>query len=233
MTNFWIEDDRDKRDIQCFIPNWLGTKQHAEGTASIIRPFCPVTILNNPEHYFTEQWEEARRLFTGDILLWVMADVWPPVDAEGMIKKIEFLFSRGGNNIGIYAPDIDWNGHQYDVTKLKPTVYGWRAGMYEVPTAEMLIWALSKDVLDAMPHVDPKVNYLGWGIDYLGAAAAKFINKVAVRDYSFTATHPKSGPGYNPVEATTQMYRWMKTLEPDMLKLVVQGMMLRAKVGVD
>src|ERR1700722_19068054 len=97
--------------IEAYIPNWPGTKQHAKATADLLRPHChSVTILDNPDHYFTEQFNSMREQFNGDIMLWVMADVWPPEDVKGMIERGVELITN--NNVGIYAPDVDWNGHK-------------------------------------------------------------------------------------------------------------------------
>ena len=191
--------------IQAFIPDWPGEKQHAAETAALLAPHCEsVTILDNPDHYFTEQFNEMLGKFSGDIMFWVMADVWPPEQLAQMVDKAKRLMSE---NVGIYAPDIDWNGHKYFKDRLAQI----EPGVYSVPAPEMLCWMISKDVLQSMPVVNPQINKLGWGIEYVAVATARHLGKIAVRDYNFTAKHPR-GANYNNPEATKQFERMMSVL---------------------
>jgi hypothetical protein len=213
--------------IQAFIPDWPGEKQHAKQTAALIETFCEsVTILDDPKDYFTDQWEKARSLFTGDVLLWVMADVYPPDNVRAMFGDIEFWL-RPESRIGIYAPNVEWTGQQLFTYKLREI----HPNVYEVPAPEMLCWALKKDVLDTMPHVDPDVNRLGWGIEYLAVAAARSINQVAVRDYNFCAMHPNS-TNYGNNTAGIQYDNWLNSLDSVWRKRVDEVVEERHRVGV-
>ena len=98
--------------VEAFIPDWPGPKQHATALRKIIAPFCPVTILGNPMHYFNDQWKAMRERFKGDIALWAMADIALPDDFAGMFAEGVRILSRG--DVGWYAPDVAWTFHTFD-----------------------------------------------------------------------------------------------------------------------
>lgn len=208
-----------------FIPDWPGEKQHAARTAKYLMPYCEtVFVLDNPDHYFTEQWETARKVFdqrpepdSKDILLWVMADVWPPQNFGWMFSSMKALMTGKTERldpaeVGVYAPDVRWCGWQYDVSKLPQYSYQ----VYEVPCTDMLCWAVRADVLAILPHVDPAVNRLGWGIDLATVAAAKSLGLKVVRDYNYRAGHPRH-TNYDGSNASVEMEAWFATLDPGVL----------------
>lgn len=200
--------------IEGYVPDWPGAKQHGKATANILRRFCPVTILDNPDHYFTQQWERARGLFDAtdaDILLWVMADVWPPINIDEMLPEIERLMA---GPVGVYAPQVRWTCWQFPLDSIK----NFEPDIYEVPCGDMLCWAVRRDVLTATPHCDPSINWVGTGIDWSVSTAARQMGVKNVKDYRFTATHPLHtaywSPEYPPDKAWADMQRWIDTLYP-------------------
>lgn len=191
--------------VQAFVFDWPGQKQHATANAAVIRPFCPVEIIDNPDFYFTDQWECARSKFNGDILLTIMADVWPPDRFGEMFAAMVQTLSR--DRFGIYAPAVEFVGHKLWRHKASQIT----ANVYDTPVPEMLCWALHRSVVETMPHVDPKVNKFGWGIDYLAVAKSWRMGRRAVTDFNFLAVHQK-GTGYGCTEATAQYEAWLETL---------------------
>lgn len=193
------------KTVQGFIPDWPGEKQHAEKIAEIIRPFCQsVTILDDPAAYMSEQWETARGKLDADILLWVMADVWPPLAFGQMMEQMDRFLTW---TVGVYSPRLKWCGWQYDperLLKLEDMVC-------EVPVAEMLCTAVRRDVVEAMPHFDPAVNKFGWGIELAMTAAAWRQNLDVVWDYRYTAIHPKQ-TDYDSEAAARQLDAWIASL---------------------
>jgi hypothetical protein len=181
--------------VQAFIPTWPGEKQHPDVLLKVISPFCEVTVLDNPDHYFTEQWEEMRRRFTGDVMLWVMADAHL-YDFPVIYKEMIRVLSR--DDIGIYAPNVCWTGHVYDISKLEKV----DIGVYEVPMPDLLCYAVKAEVLKQMPTVTTRTH--GWGIEVVLTALAKRMGKKTVRDYKSTVGHPNS-TGYNISEAASGM----------------------------
>ena len=68
-----------------------------------------------------------------------------------------------------------------------------------------------------MPELDPEVNRIGWGIDFLVAAEAKRMGRKVVRDYRFRADHPKSR-GYDSQQALKQWNEFKQGLDPVLRK---------------
>jgi hypothetical protein len=198
--------------VQAFIPNWPGPKQHADQLMQIISAYCPTTILNDPNDYFNAQWARARESFTGDVLLWVMADVTLPEDFAGMYATATKVMERG--DVGWYAPDIAWTSYIYDKADLRPvggehSIYN---DVYEVPNTDSLYFMISRDVIDAMPHIDPKVSFM-WGMDITAIATARLRGLKVVRDYKFKAHHPNS-TGYDIPRAGNEMIPLFNAMAP-------------------
>jgi len=86
-------------------------------------------------------------------------------------------------------------------------------GVYEVPTADASFWAIPAEVIRNTPRVDPRVNRLGWGIEYLVGAVARRSGLKIVRDYRFTAGHLRS-TGYDEREASREWIQLKKSVDP-------------------
>jgi hypothetical protein len=190
--------------FEAFIPDWPGPKQHAKEIADIIAPHCKVTVLDDPQDYFNAQWKKAREQFTGDVLLWIMADVTLPEDFGGMFCKMQKVFDRG--DIGWWAPDVAWTSYIYRQIDLKPVEYG----IFEVPNTDSLCIAIRGDVVRAMPHIDPQVSFM-WGMDFVAIATARLMGLKVVRDYRFKVLHPNS-TGYDIPRASCEMAAVFATL---------------------
>lgn len=192
--------------VQAFIPNWPGPKQHADKIFNELTNYCPTTILNDPDDYFNAQWEKAREMFTGDVLLWVMADVTLP-------ERFQFMFFEGLRtlarpDVGWYAPDIEWTSYIYDRADLHEV----EPQIYEVPNTDSLCFMIRRDVVDAMPHIDPKVSFM-WGMDITAIATARLKGLKVVRDYKFKALHPNC-TGYDIPRAGNEMIPMFNAMPP-------------------
>lgn len=209
--------------LHVFLFNWPGTKQRAAELEEKIRPHAPVTVLNSDDSlierhphwhhmgndaYFTEQWNKARTLFQGEILFHLQADGW--LDDFGPVLG-ECERSMREQNVGVYAPDVDFTDHVFAPARLKPV----SEGLYEVPQTDCTCWAVTADVLARTPSFDPAVNKLGWGIDYVNIAAARLMGRRVVRDYRFKVQHPE-GRGYGKQAAALQWHATLPTLQPDL-----------------
>jgi hypothetical protein len=213
--------------VQAFIPDWPGPKQHAAATAQMIAAQCrcdKITILDNPAHYFTEQWNEMLDQFTGDIAFWCMADVFPPKNLSQMYDRALQLMS---DNVGIYAPDVSWTGQKLFRPKMREVF----PGVYDTPCTDMLCWFIHKDVLKLMPRIDPKINRFGWGIEYVAIAAARVLKKIAVRDYNFVASHVRGG-NYNNDAAAKQFQDMLLSLQDGWYRVTNSVYNERQEVGV-
>ena len=208
------------QNVQAYVPSWPGPKQHAQSTAEIIQPFCPVTILDNPDDYFNAQFDKAKRRFLNirwnwnedslkeSAMLWVMADVWPPQDFAGMFAAGCAALSRP--DVGWYAPDVEWTGYIYDKKDLNELT----PGVFEVPNTDSLCCMIRGDVVAQMPFIDPEVSYV-WGMDFIAIATARLMGLTAVRDYRFKAEHPND-TRYDIDKASQSMKPLFAGLKPEL-----------------
>jgi len=194
--------------VQAFIPDWPGLKQHAAEIVNVIRDYCPTTVLNDPNDYFNAQWEKARSQFTGDVLFWCMADVTLPEDFSRMFEEGRYLMSRP--DVGWWAPDIAWTSYIYDKSDLNQV----ESEVYEVPNTDSLCFMIRKDVIDAMPHINPAVSFM-WGMDVTAIATARLLGLKVVRDYRFKAGHPNS-TGYDIPRAGNEMIPMFNSMSPEL-----------------
>jgi hypothetical protein len=63
--------------------------------------------------------------------------------------------------------------------------------------------------------VDPRTNKLGWGIEYMVGAVARQRGLRLVRDYRFTAGHPKFS-GYGHEQANQEWVALKNSLDPEL-----------------
>ncbi len=183
--------------IEAFIPDWPGPKQHAAEIYRQVSPRYPTTILNDPTEYFNAQWARARSLFTGDVLLWVMADIDLPPTYPQMFQEMERVMARG--DVGWYAPDVAWTSFIFD----KSTLPQMEPEIYEVPNTDSVCFAVRGDVVRAMPYIDPKLCFM-WGMDFTAILTAHLMGLKIVRDYRFKVHHPNN-TGYNIQQASAGM----------------------------
>jgi hypothetical protein len=183
--------------VEAFIPDWPGLKQHADDIANVLYPLYPTHILNDPTEYFNAQWARARSMFTGDILLWVMADAGLPSNFPEMCTEMERVMARG--DVGWYAPDIEWTSFIFDKSTL-PEV---EPGIFEVPNTDSVCFAIRGDVVRTMPHIDPNLCFM-WGMDFTAILTAHLMGLKIVRDYRFKIQHPND-TGYDIHRASAEM----------------------------
>ena len=207
--------------MQAFIFNWPGKKQHAEKLERMFRPHCEVIVVNSDDSlrarhphwqhigndgYFTDQWNAALQRFDSDVFVHVQGDIWPTEVGRLLSESVRFITNYG---VGIYAPNVDFNPHVYRTRSLPKL----QEGVYEVPATDCSFWAIPAEVIRNTPRVDPRVNRLGWGIEYLVGAVVRRGGRRIVRDYRFTAGHLKSR-SYNSDQAAKEWEQLKKAVDP-------------------
>ena len=207
--------------LQAFIFNWPGKKQHAAKLERMFRAHCEVVVINSDdslrtryphwEHigndgYFTDQWNAALQRFDSDVFVHIQGDVWPSQVGRVLSESSRFIQNY---SVGVYAPNVDFNPHTYRMQLLKKV----EEGVFEVPATDCSFWAIPSDVIRNMPHIDPSVNRLGWGVEYLVGAVARRAGRKIVRDYRFTAGHPK-GRGYDSDKAAKEWEQLKRSVDP-------------------
>jgi hypothetical protein len=207
--------------IQTFIFNWPGKKQHAAKLERMFRPHCEVIVINSDDSlrtryphwqhigndgYFTDQWNAALERFDADVFVHIQGDIWPTKVGKVLSECVRFIKNYG---VGIYAPNVDFTAHVYRTQSLRKL----QEGVYEVPTTDNSFWAIPSEVIRNTPRVDPRVNRLGWGIDFLVSAVARRSGRKIVRDYRFTAGHLKH-TGYDNGQALREWQQLKRAVDP-------------------
>ena len=207
--------------VQAFIFNWPGKKQHAAILEKLFEPHCKTTLINSDDSlrlrhprwqhigndaYFTDQWNAALDRFDADVFVHIQADVWPEKVGLVLAEAVRYIRDFG---VGVYAPNADFNAHVYR----RETLAKLDNGVYEVPATDCCFWAISAEVLRNTPRVDPRTNKLGWGIEYMVGAVTRQRGLRLVRDYRFTAGHPKFS-GYGHEQASQEWVALKNGLDP-------------------
>ena len=212
-------------NVEAFIPDWPGPKQHAKELRNIVDGYCPTTILDDPADYFNAQWRKASNVLNADILLWIMADVTLPEKFGTVFREMVRIMNRG--DIGWYAPDIAWTCYIYDEKDLQAI----EPRIYNVPNTDSLCFAIRADVVRKMPFIDPAISYM-WGMDFAAIATARLMGLKTVRDYRFKAAHPNS-TGYDIPKASREMEKlaqgYSTELRTEIKRLVVEVEQLKRK----
>lgn len=190
-------------NVQAFIPNWKAPLCDAEQVQKILSVCCPATILNAYDVSFREQWQEAVQRFTGDIMVWAMADCRPRKWAEAYPEMVKWM-SRG--DVGVWAPLLT-DPQQ----PLRNAVEGER-GVFEVGTTNLIFVAVSRQLLDAMPPIEMHRN--GWMYDYLMTAVARKHGWKMLVDTRFQVRHT-SGSIYPLARAQRETDIWLSRLSPE------------------
>lgn len=201
--------------VHTFISSWPKAMDNVVLLKEKLSSYGRVTVLDNPDWYFTEQWNSMLGQFAGDIMFWVMGDVALPEDLAGLRSAMQNLLRRP--DVGVYGPDIDYTFHRWETQEFKQLM----DKVYAVPCGEPNCWAINRNVIKALHPVNPKINYLGWGIDLQVPAVAESMGLETVRDYKFLVKHPK-GTNYDSVQAEEQMLDWVSTLSPALQECMVR-----------
>lgn len=192
--------------VEAFVPDWPGDKQHAASIANQVARLYPTRILDDPTEYFNAQWVRARREFSGDVLLWVMADVILPKNWREMFGEMHRLMENG--KVGWCAPNVEYTSFVFDkknLTEFEPEIY-------EVPNTDSVCFAIRGDVVREMPHIDPNMCFM-WGMDFTAIVTAHLMGLKIVRDYRFKVEHPNS-TGYDIDKASRGMGDLFRSLKP-------------------
>ena len=207
--------------IHGFICQWKGQEENAIALQRAMEPFIDVTVISTEESirekhphwihldqgaYFSQQWNQARDLFSGDIFFQMQSDARFD-DFERLFQKVATVFSTG--RVGVYEPNINFTAHQYEIGRLQ----SFDNNLYEIPMTDTICWFIGADILFQLPPIDLSINTLGWGVCAAIAALCHINNKVCVRDYSFTVIHPE-GSGYSNKKAMAEKLKYFESLDP-------------------
>jgi hypothetical protein len=208
-------------NIHGFLCHWKGHEENAVLLQRQIQPFIHLTVISTDrslqsQHpdwvyldetaYFSEQWNKAVELFSGDIFFQIQADV-SFNHFERLFENIRSCFRS--HPIGVYEPCIEFSGFQCDKSDLQHVAQD----IYRVPLTDSICWFIASDILFQLPPIDPSVNFYGWGVCAAISAIAHLNKKLSVRDYEFIVNHPRSR-GYSKDKAMNDRRRYREQLGP-------------------
>jgi hypothetical protein len=216
--------------VDAFIFNWRGHEARAAALERQLGALCPVRVINSEsavearhpqwhhvgeDAYFAAQWQRARELFQGDVLLHVQADASSRHFARILERGLDAIDRHGA---GVYAPNVDYTPWTYDRRRLRQV----DDDLFEVPQTDCTCWAITREVLERVPTVDPQRNKFGWGIDFLVAGAARARGRRILRDYRHTVVHPWRGAGYDTEAAYAQVMQMLEGLPAPLREMDTQ-----------
>jgi len=137
--------------------------------------------------YYSGQWNEALKLFTGDVMFITNADV--RVRNPGrLIYRMKNFYMKYGHRAGLYAPNHYWTPWTYNPALLEDI----GTGLKKVPATDSTIWSLTSSIAHKVGPMDLNINKLGWGIEILAAYYCALESKLVVRDYGIKCDHPRN-----------------------------------------
>ena len=201
--------------IQNFIFTWNQYVDNAIVMESKLKKYGNTTVINSNvnnkrdwwinlnDAYFAEQWNTlVRNIETG-------VDFVFHIQSDATVHNFDELYSKfyeitSKYNIGIYAPDVNYTWHKYDVNLLNKL----EENVYEVPNTDCTCWFLNTSIIKNNIIYDPTTNYIGYGSDWYYSAESLLQKKYVVRDYSIQIHHP-SNKNYDNEKANSLFNIWM------------------------
>jgi hypothetical protein len=203
-------------NIQSFIFTWNQFTSNAIDIESKLTKYGKTTIINSNinekrdgwinlnDGYFAEQWNTLVSNIKPDV------DFIFHIQADVSINDFDNLFTRfyqvsSKYDVGIYAPNIDYTYHKYDVTLLNKL----ESNLYEVPNTDCTCWFINRNVIDDNMIFDINTNVYGYGADWYYSTQSSLQNKHVLRDYSIKVDHPNY-KNYNAEKANECFAVWFE-----------------------
>ncbi len=217
---------RASKSVHAFIICWPGKEEASRSIADAVQhsvDYLTVIYSNTTdateegpgdwvkvpnEWYYGKKCKECLRLFAGEIMLHITADVTTP-DWSQLVSRCKSLHAQY-ENLGVWAPDIDytdWNLKTVKIADIKGTQ------LALVAQTDSIVWSLSASVVQRLQELDYECNNFGWGIDWLAISYATANNLLVLRDMSVKIAHPR-GTGYGGSLASKQMYLFLAQMTP-------------------
>lgn len=150
------------------------------------------------DFYYAQQFSEALKYATEDIVLIVVGDIsyrdWPEA-VETCVRRFDEQ-----EQVGVWGatdPTSLWERPGVHIATLAD-------GLDVVAQTDCSVWAMSRPVYERLKAADFSQNKYGWGIDWLAIVYAYSRGLLAVRDRTVVVQHP-AGTGYNEKAARRQM----------------------------
>lgn len=182
-------------------------------------------VLQPREAFYSARWNKVLELCRSDVIGIVCADV-ESASWRTLMARAREAFLRLPQ-LGVYAPNVDTHYWAADAAELRRVA----GDVYETPATNGMCWFVRASVAHAVGPVDTSVNALGWGIDFVVGATARWMGYVVGLDAGITVKHPE-GTSYDCAEASSQMHAYLKSCSPavrgEVRRLMDRAELLRA-----
>lgn len=209
-------------NIQIFIFCWNDYIDKAKEMEKNLKNFGNTTVINSNikektpswinlnNAYFAEQWNVLIENIssTTEYIFHIQSDATIP-NYENLINRFKDVVYKH-KNIGVYAPNVDYTWHTYDLNKLNKI----EESLYEVPNTDCTCWFINRELIDNLPLYNVNTNYIGYGADWYYIAKSRLNNKLVIRDYTITILHPNL-KGYDAEEGNRLFYIWLEEQDVD------------------
>lgn len=211
---------------EVFIFNWNHNEKNTIWYENIFNQYkIPVTVINSSPYfqkdnwinlgdsaYFSKQWNTLleNKNDVSDFVFHIQSDAYfgSPIK---FINDMDALVSEYSGKIGIYAPNVDFTHHRYDLTQCKL----FKKNIYEVVNTDCTYWAISNKLLNSKKELyDINTNYIGYGADWYYAALSNLNNMYVLRNYEYDVNH-KCSTGYDSEIASHQFLLWLEEQSED------------------
>jgi hypothetical protein len=149
--------------------------------------------------FFGNQFLAAIKMFNSDILIQIQSDAIID-DIQETIKSCVEAYTES-NNLGIWAPDIDYTSWISEIARKKMFLSSRKKALQaessqiEVLNTDCTFWSLSKEVIKEFQKIDFRGIKYGWGLDLIASAICRSKKLMVIRDLDFVVKHEK-GTGY-------------------------------------
>lgn len=222
--------------IQNFIFAWNQFIPNAIDLESKLSSYGKTTVINSNifekrdywinlnDGYFAEQWNTLVSNIDSD------TDFIFHIQADAYFHDFRLIFDRFQTivkkyNLGVYAPNVHFSHHSYNINKLKK----YEDDLYFVPNTDCTCWFIKKTLIDDIHLFDLSTNHIGFGADWYYIAKSVLSNQDVIRDYKYTIQHPNL-TNYDTTIALNQYHTWLNNLTPPIKSQIHELMIMRSKL---
>jgi len=209
--------------IQNFIFTWNQFVPNAIDIESKISKYGKTTVINSNvnekrdhwinlnDGYFAEQWNTLVSNIDSD------TDFIFHIQSDAYVEDFDILYSRfhemlSKYDVGIYAPNIDYTCHKYNIDLLNKV----EENVYEVTNTDCTCWFINTKITKNKMIYDLNTNIIGYGVDWYYSAECLLQNKYILRDYTIKVNHP-SHKNYDNDKANKLFFVWFEE-QDDIIK---------------
>lgn len=219
--------------IQSFIFTWNEYIHNASKLESQLKLLSTTKVINSNLEYTNPSWINVNNLYFAGQWNTLLSNLDTDTDfifhiqSDASFERFDLIFDRfreisNKYNIGIYAPNVDFTAHTYNLSNFKQ----YEDKLYFVPNTDCTCWFINKKLVTEIPLFDLNINSIGFGVDWFYIAKSLLNNYNVIRDYKYTIYHPYK-TNYNVQTALRQYYDWLETLPVDLKSKIIELMDIR------